>query len=111
MEGLNAPPAASRGETLAAPSLGAAWLAVAGLILDRGAASAYETLSMREVELVTLEVADPDPADSLIARYADADWLAWMRGNFTDRARVAALGDARSYASRLYDYAGAGRDQ
>ncbi|HLJ81798.1 MAG TPA: thymidylate synthase, partial [Ktedonobacterales bacterium] len=35
----------------------------------------------------------------------------WMRANFTDYARVAALGDADSYATRLYDYAHSGRDQ
>jgi thymidylate synthase len=34
-----------------------------------------------------------------------------MRANFTDHARVAALGDADSYATRLYDYARSGRDQ
>ena len=34
-----------------------------------------------------------------------------MRANFTNRARVAELGDARSYASRLFDYGAAGRDQ
>ena len=31
--------------------------------------------------------------------------------NFTDHSRVAELGGARSYASRLFDYAGSGRDQ
>jgi len=34
-----------------------------------------------------------------------------MRANFTDHSRVAELGGARSYASRLFDYAGSGRDQ
>jgi thymidylate synthase len=102
---------ASRGETIAAPSLGEAWLAVAALILTRGAAGSFGGLAHTEVELVTLDIAHPDPDDALIARYADADWLAWMRRNFTDHERVAALGDARSYASRLFDYGGVGRDQ
>ena len=60
---------------------------------------------------MTLEIAEPNPDDQLITRYASPDWLAWMRANFTERMRVAALGDARSYASRIFDYAGAGRDQ
>lgn len=103
--------APSRGRTLAAATLGEAWLAVADLILRQGADSAYDCLPMREVELVTLEIACPDPDDALIARFADPNWLAWMRGNFTDHARVGALGGARSYASRLFDYGGSGRDQ
>jgi hypothetical protein len=37
----------------------------------------------------------------IIARHAD----------FVDHARVAALGDADSYATRLYDYEHSGRDQ
>ena len=42
---------------------------------------------------------------------ATVERLAWMRANFADHARVEALGDARSYASRIFDYAAAGRDQ
>jgi thymidylate synthase len=34
-----------------------------------------------------------------------------MHANFTEHELVAALGNARSYASRLYDYAATGRDQ
>jgi thymidylate synthase len=34
-----------------------------------------------------------------------------MHANFTDHSLVPELGNARSYASRLFDYAGAGRDQ
>ena len=101
----------SRGGTIAARSLGEAWLDVADLILTRGAGSSFGGLAMVEVELVTLDIAEPDPDDALIAQYASPDWLAWMRGNFTDHARVSALGGARSYASRLFDYAGSGRDQ
>ncbi len=106
---LSAP--SSRGRTLAARTLGDAWLDVADLILAEGAPSSFDGLPLREVELVTLDVARPDPDDALIARHASPSWLAWMRDNFTDRSRVAALGGARSYASRLFDYAGSGRDQ
>jgi thymidylate synthase len=101
----------ARGTTIVVPTLGQAWIDVAALILARGAPGTFARLPLREIELVTLEVARPDPDDALIAQFAPADWLAWMRANFTDQARVAALGDARSYASRLFDYAGAGRDQ
>jgi len=104
-----APP--SRGATIAAPTLGEAWLDVAQLILAEGAPSSFDGLPLLEVELVTLDISRPDPDDALIARHASAEWLAWMRANFTDHSRVAELGGARSYASRLFDYAGAGRDQ
>jgi thymidylate synthase len=108
--GVNAPPS-SRGATIAARTLGDAWLDVARLILAEGTASSFDGLPLLEVELVTLDISRPDPDDALIARYASADWLAWMRANFTDHSRVAELGGARSYASRLFDYAGSGRDQ
>jgi thymidylate synthase len=102
---------AGRGTTILAETIGDVWLDVAGLILDHGIPSNWEGLPLREVELITLEVAHPNPDDPLIARHANADWLAWMRANFTQRTRVAALGDARSYASRIFDYGGTGKDQ
>ena len=43
--------------------------------------------------------------------FADGERLAWMHANFTDGARVAALGGADSYATRLFDYEHTGRDQ
>jgi thymidylate synthase len=66
---------------------------------------------VREISLVTLVVEHPDPEDEIIARYAEPDRLAWMRANFTDHTRVAALGGADSYATRLFDYDHTGRDQ
>jgi thymidylate synthase len=106
-----APAPVGRGTTIAAPTLGEAWLDVARLILAHGADSTFDGLPLLEVALVTLDIAQPDPDDALIAAHASADWLKWMRANFTDHSRVAELGDARSYASRLFDYAGAERDQ
>jgi len=102
---------AVRGRTLATGSLGEAWLDVAALILAQGVESSFDGLPLLEIELITLDIAAPDPDDALIARHASKDRLKWMAANFTDRARVAELGYARSYASRLRDYAGAGRDQ
>jgi thymidylate synthase len=49
--------------------------------------------------------------DAVIAQHGDPERLAWMHANFTDHSRVAELGDSDSYATRLYDYAHAGRDQ
>jgi thymidylate synthase len=97
--------------TVMAASLGAAWVMVAGRILREGIPGRYDGLPMLELSHVLLDIAAPDPDDPIIAEYGDPQRLAWMRANFTDHARVAAMGDADSYATRLYDYARAGRDQ
>ena len=92
-------------------SLGEAWLGIAARILAEGQASEYDGLPILEVPHATLEVRHPDPDDAIIAQYAEPERLAWMRANFTDHALVRELGDARSYASRLFDYAATGTDQ
>jgi thymidylate synthase len=97
--------------TVRATTLGAAWIGVARRILEEGAPARYDGLPIAELAHVTLDVAAPDPEDRLIATHGDPERLAWMRANFTDHARVAALGGADSYATRLYDYGRAGRDQ
>lgn len=99
------------GLQIRAETIGEAWLAVAGQILEEGAESSYDAAPVRELERVTLTVARPKSADPIVDELGDPQRLAWMHANFTDHALVAALGDARSYASRLYDYAESGRDQ
>ena len=93
------------------PTIGEAWLDVAARIVESGTPSRYDGLPMLEVAHVTLVVAAPDADDPLIARHGDPERLRWMRANFAAHDRVEALGGARSYASRLFDYAGSGRDQ
>ena len=102
---------ARRGVTLASASLGEAWLDVASLILQHGTPSTFGGLPLIECDLVTLDIECPNPDDPIVATHANPEWLAWMRSNFTDHRRVHELGDARSYASRLFDYMGAGRNQ
>jgi thymidylate synthase len=99
----------ARMELVEARTLGEGWLDVSRRILDSGDDATYDGLLTKELALVTLVVAEPDPDDALIARLADPDWLDWMKRNFTDAADVPELGDARSYARRLRDYGG--RDQ
>jgi thymidylate synthase len=60
---------------------------------------------------MVLVVSRPSADDDIVARFGDADRLQWMQANFHDHSRVAELGDADSYATRLYDYARSGRDQ
>ncbi len=98
-------------QVIVADTIGRAWLSVADHILTDGAPSTYDGLPMVELAHITLDVTTPNSDDSIIAEYGDPERLAWMRANFRDYARVAALGDADSYATRLYDYAHSGRDQ
>ena len=99
------------GTQIEADTIGGAWLGVARRILDQGAESAYDSAPILELERVTLGVAHPASVDPIVSQLGDPDRLAWMHANFTDHSLVAELGDARSYASRLYDYAATGRDQ
>jgi thymidylate synthase len=94
-----------------APSLGEGWLAVSREILERGTIASYDGQATRELALVTLAVERPDSSDPLIAELGDPDWLDWMHRNFGSADDVAELGGAKSYARRLHDYAGTGRDQ
>ncbi|MEA2668445.1 MAG: thymidylate synthase [Chloroflexota bacterium] len=92
-------------------TLGEAWMAIAAAILADGIVGSWEGLPIVEVFRATLDVSSPRVDDPIIARHGDPERLAWMHANFTDHSKVAELGDADSYATRLYDYAHAGRDQ
>src|SRR5579864_7162147 len=94
-----------------AMTLGEAWIAIAAAILARGAPGSWEGLPILEVMRATLDVRSPSVDDPIIARHGDPERLAWMHANFTDSTQVAELADSDSYATRLYDYAHAGRDQ
>src|SRR6202163_1693354 len=94
-----------------AMTLGEAWLAIAAEILTDGVVGSWEGLPISEVFRATLDVHSPRVDDPIITKHGDPERLAWMHENFTDHSRVAELGDADSYATRLYDYAHAGHDQ
>src|SRR6202163_2107769 len=94
-----------------AMTLGEAWLAIAAEILTDGVVGSWEGLPISEVFRATLDVCSPRVDDPIIAHHGDPERMAWMHANFTDHSRVAELGEADSYATRLYDYAHAGRDQ
>jgi thymidylate synthase len=94
-----------------AMTLGQAWTAIAAAILADGVAGSWDGLPIVEVFRATLDVYSPKVDDPIIAQHGDPERLAWMHANFTDHSRVAELGDSDSYATRLYDYAHAGRDQ
>jgi thymidylate synthase len=92
-------------------TIGEAWIATAGLIMERGATSTYDALPIREILMKTIVIRSPQPTDEIVDRFADPERLAWMRANFVDFGEVRELGDADSYATRLRNYANTGRDQ
>jgi len=92
-------------------TLGEAWLRTSERILEDGSDATYDGLAIKEIEQLTLTVAEPDPEDPVIGELGDPDWSAWMHANFFVPEPVPELGHARSYASRLFDYAGTGCDQ
>jgi thymidylate synthase len=93
------------------PTLGEGWIDVTRAVLQRGAIASYDGLRTRELALLSLVVERPSSEDATIARLGDPEWLAWMHENFFVHKDVAELGNAKSYAVRLFDYAGAGHDQ
>jgi thymidylate synthase len=99
------------GIRIQADTIGTAWLAIARRIVNEGAESAYDAAPILELERVTLSVVRPASVDPIVAELGDVERLAWMHANFNGDALVSELGHARSYASRLYDYAAAGHDQ
>ena len=92
-------------------SLGQSRLRVSRLILDQGQPSRYDGAVTLEIAHLTLVIRDPDPKDAVIRQYGDPAWLAWMHENFFIQKEVAELGQAASYAVRLFNYARQGRDQ
>jgi thymidylate synthase len=94
-----------------AATLGAAWLALTRRILEDGVDAQYDGEPVRELALATVVVASPSSHDRVVSELGDPEWLAWMRDNFGAEGTVRELGDAASYASRLFDYAGSGLDQ
>jgi len=94
-----------------ATTLGEAWMAISAAILTSGVEGSWEGVPIVEVFRVTIDVHSPRVDDPIIAEHGDPKRVAWMHANFTDHSRVPELGDADSYATRLYDYAHTGRDQ
>jgi thymidylate synthase len=98
-------------KTLETATLGEGWLLTAREILTSGEVATYDGTATRELALLTLVVEQPSSDDQIIARLGDPEWLAWMHENFFVEKEVAELGDAESYAVRLFNYDHSGRDQ
>jgi len=94
-----------------ARTTGEAWLDVSRAVLEEGADAVYDGQATRELALLALVVSEPASSDPIVDELGDPEWLAWMHDNFVVPGVVAELGDADSYAVRLFDWARTGRDQ
>jgi thymidylate synthase len=94
-----------------ATTLGEAWMAISAAILSSGVEGRWEGVPIVELFRATIDVHSPSVDDPIIAAHGDPERMQWMHANFIDHSRVPELGDADSYATRLYDYAHTGRDQ
>ncbi len=92
-------------------TLGECWLAVSKKIMDDGHLSRYDGAPIKEIANLSLSIELPDPNDEFIHEHGDPSWLQWMHDNFFVQKKVAELGNAPSYAIRLFNYADRGRDQ
>lgn len=92
-------------------SLGQCWLEVSGKILQEGASARYDGAPIKEIANLTMLIANPDSNDAIIQKYGDPAWLQWMHDNFFTQKLVTELGDAPSYAVRLFNSSDRGLDQ
>jgi thymidylate synthase len=92
-------------------TLGRCWHDVSRLIMMAGSAAKYDGAPIKEIENLSLVVQSPDPRDQVIAHLGDPAWLNWMHDNFFVQKPVPELGNASSYAIRLFNYDGQGFDQ
>lgn len=94
-----------------AQSLGECWLAVSNLILQEGYTARYDGSPIKEVANLSTVIKNPNPNDEIIHQHGDPNWLEWMHENFFVQKDVEELGNAPSYAVRLFNYADEGLDQ
>lgn len=94
-----------------ARTLGECWLAVSDLILQEGHAARYDGSHIKEVRNLSTVIERPNTGDEIIRQHGDPTWLEWMHENFFVQKDVKELGNARSYAVRLFNYADEGLDQ
>jgi len=92
-------------------TLGESWLAISRLILEEGHDAAYDGAPIKEIARLTTVINAPAVDDPIIISLGDPQWLQWMHENFFEQKEVPELGNAQSYAVRLFNYAHQGRDQ
>ncbi|MBI9047029.1 MAG: hypothetical protein JEZ06_21260 [Anaerolineaceae bacterium] len=94
-----------------AETLGQSWMQISSEIMNNGHHAEYDGAPIKETAIATLIVQKPDPEDAFIKEQGDPDWLSWMHDNFFVQKEVKELGNAASYAVRLFNYDDKGRDQ
>lgn len=86
-------------------SIGDAWIAIIKHIIEQGIKVITPNEVYYEYKGVSIDIHHSLKIDPIISKYGDEQAIHWMKNNFEVKGVVKELRNARSYASRLYDYA------
>jgi len=98
-------------KTLTTKTIGELWLKTSELVMKLGQKMMDDDKEIKELLGLFLVAENPKPEDEIIKRFGDHEWLAWMDENFFKEKEVPELGNAKSYAVRLFNYGGKGINQ
>jgi len=87
-------------------TIGETWLKTASAIIKKGRKMWDEEKEIKELVCLLLIIEHPSPEDKIIKQFGDPKWLRWMESNFFEEKEVPELGNAKSYAFRLFNYGG-----
>ena len=86
-------------------TIGEAWISFLKEVDKNGVIKEYsENEIIKEETALSISIKKAQLPDSIIDKYMDRDGYKWMEDNFNKQGLVKELGNARSYASRLYNY-------
>lgn len=85
-------------------SVGNAWIYLANEVLTKGIQRYRGNEIFTELKGITFSIEGNILYDDIIKKYGDTEKIHWMKDNFEVLHPVKELHNARSYASRLYDY-------
>jgi len=92
-------------------TIGQAWLQTSKFLIEEGQMMKDDDKDIKESINLLILIEKPNPEDETIQRFADPEWLKWMDSNFFKEKDIPELGNAKSYALRLFNYGGQGINQ
>ena len=86
-------------------TIGDAWISFLKEVTQNGVVRVYDKNEIiKEVCGLSISIKHAKWPDTIIEKYMDKDAFKWMEDNFTKQGLVRELNNAKSYASRLYNY-------
>ena len=86
--------------------IGTAWLVILNEIMTNGIEVSNPEETYTECKGISIDITVSNDEDTIIKKYGNQKDIDWMISNFENFQNVVELQSARSYASRLYKYAG-----